>query len=147
MTTFLKIKQILKELFTDNGYQVRRKANLLVQKNGGYQIEIMGRGEQFIYKEGDREIEGQLTWIEGYRFYAASIEKWDKPVKDESLTTEQFQRVLCRVCDFLNIHYSEFLIVENPKNPLAAYLSLLEKDGWQIIDKNQNEINIRRVWK
>lgn len=68
------------------------------QGSKGYCIELIGRGEELVYEEGERMLVAYVTYGDGWRLYLNSLKTWKKP-QGQRLTAEEKKRVIQRIKD------------------------------------------------
>lgn len=100
-----------------------------MNKNDDFTIRIISKGEELVYKEDEREY-----WREVFLgkqpliLYAYSYHDGTRPYINKFLTTEEKERIIPRIIDFLG-QKGELVKVEWEQRP---YPNVLLKTSWEI---------------
>src|SRR5688500_1179967 len=85
-------------------------------------IRIIGRGEEIEYTFGERHLCADMTFMNGLRFFPASVEKWNDGTE---LTEDERTMVFIDVVDFLIGNEPNPIIVINTNDEKMSLWSSL----------------------
>ena len=139
----------LKSLWSIVTYRKRARLESERQQSEGYSAMFSpgGRGEYIEYREGDKYLTAVLVEPDRGRrklkLHASTLKEWDKPVKGQQLTPEEFELVVGRIRAYLiRLHGVDEVIVDD--SPVVPMDELFEGMGWEKAEAADGQVTYVR---
>lgn len=92
---------IIKVITSVLGWRTGRWLELENQKHEGYEVKILNRGEEVLYRVGTKSLVVAVTWQNVPKLYLDSIRQRETPIKGERLSQQEFDIAVQRIKNHL----------------------------------------------
>ena len=116
-----------------------RQLELEKQNREGYEVRILNRGEEVLYRKDDKSLVAEIT--HGNILYTHSLREWQNP-KGTKLSREEYDLVLKRICEYLSFDGSKVTLDDRLpptwEEQLAGITADAEREGWEVKEEDGN---------